>query len=291
MTAKEEMRFWQRSSGLLLDGDVDLAINRILRILGQGHRADRAWLIRYNRTFTHFWNTHEWVRAGESEHVTELQGMPVEMGAWLHESLLADRPVHLEDTRKMPRRARLLQAEFRRQKIESLLAVPIFHRGRLLLQIGFDTTRRRERWTDGEVALLRRVGCLFVRRLLMVPRRSVFEEEIEPGRGAVMHLQNSTKHSRVTLEEITHLTAQGDYSRVHLLGGGSDWDARSLKHWASELSGRRFVRVARSVIVNVACIEQLNRSGGVWRLEVRGVGGVIRVGRIYRAGLRQHLNF
>ena len=66
-------------------------------------------MIRYNRDFTHFWNTHEWTRGEVTKHVTELQGVPVEMGAWLHETLLKNEHLHIADTKKMPRRARVFR--------------------------------------------------------------------------------------------------------------------------------------------------------------------------------------
>ncbi len=291
MRAVDEAIFWRRTAALLLGASVDGGINRILRMLGEAHGADRAWLIRYDWGFTHFWNTHEWARGEASAYVGELQGIPVELAAWLHESLLNDRPVYLADTRKMPRRARALQAEFRRQGIKSLLAVPVFFRGRLALQIGYDTTRERASWTEEDVELLRRVGRLFARRLLAYSRAPAFAEGIKPGEPAVVHLQNASEHRGVGMAEITHLAAQGDYSRVHLLGGGTALDSRSLKHWESELSERQFVRVSRSVIVNFAYVEGLDRRGGAWRLAVREVEGAIAVGRSYRPGLRQRMDF
>ncbi|MGE9267929.1 MAG: hypothetical protein ACQKBY_07515, partial [Verrucomicrobiales bacterium] len=107
--AGDDEDFWYCFARVMLGADRDLAITRALGLLGRAHRADRAWLIRYNEAFTHFWNTHEWTGDGVSEHVGDLQGVPVDFAAWLHESLKVGRPVYIADPRKIPRRARAFQ--------------------------------------------------------------------------------------------------------------------------------------------------------------------------------------
>lgn len=290
-SGEEAGDFWHRSASLLLGLPADLAIRRLLGTLGRAHRADRAWMMRYNRAFTHFWNTYEWTRGGASAHVDELQGIPVEMGAWLHESLLEDRPVYIADTRRMPRRARALQAEFRRQGIRSLLSVPVFYRGRLAFQIGYDATRETQQWSEEEIAVLRRMGRLFALRLLTQASPTAFEEEVEETEIQAVRLQETAGHRKVLLERVTHLVAQGDYSRVHFADAPDLSGSRSLRHWESILPPQQFVRVSRSVIVNLGFVERLDRRGGSWKLELQGVEEPVAVGRPYRAALRQRVEF
>ncbi|MBB5352804.1 DNA-binding LytR/AlgR family response regulator [Haloferula luteola] len=287
MGNRDDKRFWYRCAHLLMRLPPDQAIPRILRSLGRAHRADRAWLLRYNRGFTHFWNAYEWTRGDATAHVEELQGIPVEMAAWLHERLLLDQPVQISDVAQMPRRARALQAEFRRQGITSLLSVPIFHRGRLAFQIGYDATQRSESWSDPEIDQLRQVGRLLALLLLSDPTR---DADPAPPVSQV-HLHQASRHHSLPLEEITHITALGDYSRVHFLDGRDLSDARSLRQWESELTPVRFLRINRSTIVNLLCLESLDRKGGAWKLSLRGLASSLSVGRPFRAALRQRLDF
>ena len=189
----DENEFLRYCGSLLLGLAADKAITRILTLLGRSHRADRAWLIRYNHDFTHLWNTHEWTRGETSKHITELQGVPVEIGAWLHEKLLKDEPVFIEDTKRMPRRAKALQSEFTRQRIRSLLSVPVFYKGRLMLQLGYDSTTANADWSDADVDLLRQVGRLFALRLLANPDPPSFQPDDEVQDSAPIHLQESPK--------------------------------------------------------------------------------------------------
>ena len=281
--------FLQRCGSLLLGLPADKAITRILASLGRANRANRAWMIRYNAEFTHFWNTHEWTRGETNKHVTELQGIPVEMGAWLHETLLENEHLHIADTRKMPRRARALQAEFLRQGIGSLLSVPVFYRGRMMLQIGYDTAAIGINWSDGEIALLRKVGRLFALRLLANPSGPAFQLQDAPVSAASIYLRDYGSHQKVPLDEINYITAQGDYSRMYFHEEREQSDARSLRYWESVLAPESFIRISRSVIVNLTCVERLDRRGGQWKLELRGVTEPLSVGRKYRANLFHRL--
>lgn len=285
----DEGDFLRHCGRLLLGFPADRAITRILATLGRAHGADRAWLIRYNHDFTHFWNTHEWTRAEMSRHVLDLQGVPVEMGAWLHETLLKDRPVYIEDSKRMPRRAKALQTEFLRQRIRSLLSVPVFYKGRLMFQIGYDASDSRAPWSEQEVRLLREVGRLIALRLLANPAPPAFHPDDGAQELASIYLQDSSVHRKGFLDQITHITADGDYSRIHLLGAGKTFDSRSLRYWESALSPRRFIRISRSAIVNLNSVESLDRRGGNWKLRLREVAEPLSVGRNYRIDLRHRL--
>src|SRR3546814_1288874 len=63
-------------------------------------------------------------------------------------STLFRSPVLVEDIDRLPRQARALQAEFRRQGNRSVLSVPVFHRRRLAALIGFDATRSEEHTSE-----------------------------------------------------------------------------------------------------------------------------------------------
>lgn len=281
---------WESCAALLLGLPADKAIQRILASLGRTHRADRAWMIRYNSGFTHFWNTHEWTRGKASRHVAELQGVPVEMGAWLHETLLKNEHVHIADTRKMPRRAKGLQSEFLRQGIRSLLSVPVFYKGKMMFQIGYDTTVKKETWTEEEVDLLRRVGRLFALRLLVDCAPVLLDVEDETVGSSFVRLKVDGSHHKAEIADISHINAQGDYSQFSFRDGRDLSDSRSLRYWESALSPRSFVRVSRSVIVNLNWIETLDRRGGAWKLHLQGRGGPIPVGRSYRTALMHKID-
>jgi DNA-binding LytR/AlgR family response regulator len=224
-----------------------------------------------------------------SQHVLDLQGVPVEMGAWLHESLLKNKHVLIKDSKRMPRRAKVLQSEFLRQGIYSLLSVPVFYRGKLMFQIGYDAAVAGFDWKETEIRLLREVGRLFALRLLAESVAPAFQPDEEAQELATILLRDSTVHKKGFLDQITHISADGDYSLIHFLGARKVSDSHSLRHWESALTPRRFIRVSRSAIVNLSCVETLDRRGGNWKLGLRGMAEPLPVGRNFRTNLRHRL--
>ena len=280
---------WREFAHCLLEREPDAAIVQILRELGQCHRADRAWLLRYNTAFTHFWNTHEWTAPGVPTFVKDLQGIPVEMGAFLHEKLEKDEAVHLRDVTRLPRRARAMAAEFIRQGIRSLLAVPVLWHGRLALQIGFDSVRRHITWPADAEEALREAGELIALRLL--PDREslvAVTREVEP---ALAHVREGSSITATATREIVWIESAGDYSQVHFRGGRTAMELRSLKTWENLLPRETFLRIHRAAIVNVDQIHQLTRAQGTWKIQLRDIPRLFPVGREHRALVRQHLGF
>jgi DNA-binding LytR/AlgR family response regulator len=267
----------------LLTPDADAGIMRILERFGESYGADRAWLLRYNAAFTHFWNTHEWARPGVKSFVNELQGIPVEMGAFLHEKLEKGEAVHLVDVTTLPRRASAMRAEFQRQGIRSLLAVPVLWQGRLALQIGLDANTLRAHWGAREEEALREAGRLIGLRLASTTLTTPAAPQA--------HIHDGADTLSVAPAEILWIESAGDYSAVHFRNGRSAMGLRSLTVWEQLLSREQFIRIHRTLIVNVSQIYQLTRAGGTWKVFLHGAARLFPVGRKHRALVRHHLGF
>lgn len=77
-----------------------------------------------------------------------------------------------------------------------------------------------------------------------------------------------TERRAVKIGEITRIEAYGEYSWVYWGKGETGALLRkSLKHWLAELPGEQFVRVRREAIVNLACLERIEKVG-VGRLQI-----------------------
>ncbi|MGE9268091.1 MAG: LytTR family transcriptional regulator DNA-binding domain-containing protein, partial [Verrucomicrobiales bacterium] len=178
-----------------------------------------------------------------------------------------------------------------RQGISTLLAVPVFHRGRLMMQIGFDTIGRKESWERWEIDRLRKAGRLIFSRWMMDSAGVL--EDFDQGDWASrkVQIENAARHENLSVQEITRISALGDYSRVVFANGREVADSRSLKHWESELLGQDYLRISRSLIVRISLIESLDRRGGAWKLKLENFPDWFPVGRPYRAALRHHLDF
>lgn len=281
---------WISIAGWLLQENVDEGLSHVLRLLGTCHGADRAWVIRYDDDFTHLWNTHEWAAPGVASFVTELQGIPVEAGAWMHDSLQREGRVFVPDVARMPRRARGLQTEFQRQGILSLLAVPVYRGERLAFQIGYDAVRRHRVWSEAVLAELKASAELIARCLENRGGSGRIPYPAFAPESRLFHLRIGAGSVAVPLSEILWIEADGDYTVVHTRGNRRITERRSVREWEGLLPKEDFIRVHRGAIVRIDGIARLERGGGQWQLEL-SEGAVLSVGRAYRPALRMQLGF
>lgn len=103
-------------------------------------------------------------------------------------------------------------------------------------------------------------------------------------------LQAGDRIRRVTVPEIAAIAAAGHYTRVYLAQEASLFILRGITSWAEQLPAPGFLRVDRSLIVNLARVRSLDLSpqnGG--RLTLDAVGGTLELGRAATTRLRAAL--
>lgn len=195
----------------------------------------------------------------------------------------------VEDVTKIPHRARALRAELMRQEIKSILSVPIFWEGKLVIQLGFDMVSRNRAWEEEVIADVVTAGELIGLRLFQAVSgaRVTFPpyDPVEP----LVYLTHDEGTFAVFRNEVIWVESQGNYTRVHLMDGRSVLELRSLRVWENQLPPERFVRIHRGALVNVAQLESLDRRGGDWKIRLRDRPDFLPVGRSYRAALRHHM--
>lgn len=277
---------WRSIGSYLIGQDVDEGVDRVLELLGRFHGADRAWVIRYDRDFGHFWNTHEWAEAGIHAFVQRLQGIPVAAGAWIHEWLERGEPVMVEDVKGLPRRARTMRSEWKRQGIRSKLAVPVRRGDRLAFQIGYDAVRRNRVWNPRQIRDLQDAAELIASGLERGSSRVPVDFDATSRVPPRVHLLKDSAAVAINTTAIDWIEAAGDYTIVHSHDGTRRTDGRGLKEWECLLSKHEFVRIHRSSIVRAAAIRQLDRGGGNWRVTLSEGGPALSVGRSHRGRLR-----
>jgi len=265
----------------MLTRDPDVAVNAMLARLGLLHDADRAWILMYDGTGTRFRNTHEWARGEVKPYVDELQFAPVSMILWLHRKLVRNEVVLVDDIDGMPRQARALRAEFKRQGNRSVLCVPLMFDGRLVGSIGYDAVREVRRWGEEVAGMLRVAGDLALLATRKHPPVSVHTGDIT--------LRDGKNFITARSEDIRRIEAARDYTVVRLADGRSCVELRGLNAWESMLPSSGFVRVSRSLIVNLGRVKRVER-GSAWAVTM-DCGAVFPIGRAYRHLLRQHASY
>jgi diguanylate cyclase (GGDEF)-like protein/PAS domain S-box-containing protein len=142
---------------LLREADFDHAMNRVLSIAGQGTDVDRAYVFEVsgrsesNRLCVSL--RHEWVRDGIGPQLgnPELYDVPFSDGFGRWDALFAAGRNVGGDVHDFPPDER---AFLEAQQIQSILAVPIVVDNRFWGFIGFDSVRRRKRWSSVEESVL-----------------------------------------------------------------------------------------------------------------------------------------
>lgn len=282
---------WKATARWLLQKDVDEGISHVLELFGNRHEADRAWLFRYNQEFTHLWNTHEWVASGVEPCADELQGIPVEVGAFMHESHFKRGRFIMEDVDLLPRRAQGLQVELKRQGIRSIVSFPVFREEKIAFQIGYDAVDSLRVWSEAEQGELKDVAGMIANSLWY--RGKVAPDPYPPfhPETRLVHLRVGAGSMAIPLLDIVWIEAAGDYTIVHSKGGRRTTDRRRLIEWEGLLPRAEFCRIHRRIIVRVKSISRFDREAGRWRLSLYGVEEPFAVGRAFRPVVRKQLGF
>jgi len=103
-------------------------------------------------------------------------------------------------------------------------------------------------------------------------------------------LKSGTGWRQFLPSEITAIHAAGSYSRTELCAGAPVWALRSLEDWDRLLPATGFVRLARSLIVNLGAVQHFavkNRDEAL--LYLRGTKTPVTLGRVAIRELRRAL--
>ena len=103
-------------------------------------------------------------------------------------------------------------------------------------------------------------------------------------------LERGSRTAFARVGSVAAITAEGDYSRVHTVGGESVLVHRSLADWAERLPPGSFVRVHRSAVVNLQHVLEVRRAtASTSHVAVRGVERPVEMSRRAAAALRRRL--
>jgi two-component system LytT family response regulator len=105
-----------------------------------------------------------------------------------------------------------------------------------------------------------------------------------------LFLRTAARDEFVRVASVTHITADGDFTRVATEDGRTRLAGRSLGEWEAQLPPSDFIRVHRSAIVNLRCVtkvEPLASQG--YRLHLRGAAAPVVMSRRYATRARRLL--
>ncbi len=142
----------------IASSETDAAIYRALARIGAFTAADRAYVFLYRDNQTRLDNTHEWCAQGITPQIDNLQGLRPDDIPWFSREILAGRPIHLPTLDHIPEHDAATRAVLEPQDVQSLLALPLSHRGQVIGFLGFDAVAAPRHWSEEDQSLLSLVG-------------------------------------------------------------------------------------------------------------------------------------
>jgi PAS domain S-box-containing protein len=130
-------------------------VKRSLEETGRFLGVDRAYLFLFSDDGRRFSSVAEWCAPGVRAESESLQEIPVEQLPWISGRLRRAELVSFRRLSELPAEAAAERREFQREGIQSLLNVPVYHAGKVVGFVGFDSVCDERTWTNEEVRILR----------------------------------------------------------------------------------------------------------------------------------------
>lgn len=153
----------------------DEKVRHMLDRIGLFFQVDRTYLFLFdheNNTMTY---THEWCNHGIEPQIGTIQDIPLSVFPWWMGQLKNNKAVYIEDVSKLPAAAGAEKEQLDRQKVKSLISIPIEGSGNVQGFLGMDSTVSFRKWSDDYIKLLEILANLVADGLIKIKT----EKEIE----------------------------------------------------------------------------------------------------------------
>ncbi|MEW6364693.1 MAG: CHASE domain-containing protein [Acidobacteriota bacterium] len=138
--------------------EIDDGIARALQAMGAFSGVGRCYVFQNRKGESAMDNTHEWCAEGVQPQKDKLQGVPHDAIPWWMDKLGRFEAIHVPRVADLPSEAAAEKEMLRAQGIQSLIVVPMVHRGSLMGFLGFDSVERECSWLEEDIRLLNMTG-------------------------------------------------------------------------------------------------------------------------------------
>lgn len=151
---------------LIKTKNVELSIKKILASLGESFNADRAFILqkRYKKEFFDF--ISEWHKEGLTPLVTQTKPVAVSKFPFWKELTESARPIVVSDARQFSSLTKTVLKNLKIKAPKSFIAVPIFHKNKLVGTVGLFSSKKVTSWDSVDVNILQAVGETIIISLL-----------------------------------------------------------------------------------------------------------------------------
>ena len=100
-------------------------------------------------------NTHEWCARGIEPHIDRLKGLPIDNYSWSLIRIRKGENIYIPRVKDLPPEAQSEKEKFEKERIQSVVSVPIIREKRAVGFVGFDSEKDEKVWSEDSIMLLR----------------------------------------------------------------------------------------------------------------------------------------
>lgn len=145
--------------------DIDILIDRALRVIGKFIGADRGYVFILSDDRTMVRVSHEWCDEGVSPETVDITRLPFGDYPMIAEGLAGREAVQIPSVDNLPDEHASLRALLQRGGAKSVIALPMILREEAIGFLEFETIRAERSWPEETVTLLRILGEILVNAL------------------------------------------------------------------------------------------------------------------------------
>jgi len=154
--------------------NVEIKTDSILNKSGKFFKADKCFIFLFSPDGKELTSVNEWYADGIKPIYDSVINIPmVRMPWWLKQSMLK-KTVSISNLDNLPQEASADKKEFKRQRIKSLLSIPIINNDSTIGLFGFTTFREEKKWTNEDIELFQVLANVISEAQLKVS----FEKEL-----------------------------------------------------------------------------------------------------------------
>ncbi len=174
----------------------------VLTVIGETLNLCRTYIFEYSETTDTIRNTQVWCKKGVSSNKEFLQDIPVSIMSFLMVILKMEKIFNFSNIEDIPDKSTV---EFlRQQNVLSILAIPLFVKGKFSGFISFSDCSKQRKWETNDIEFLLSIS----RIIIAVGERKMAEEELknslEELHRLTQHVQKVKEEERVTIARELH---------------------------------------------------------------------------------------
>ncbi|MHA1725734.1 MAG: GAF domain-containing sensor histidine kinase, partial [Promethearchaeota archaeon] len=166
------------SSNFLKSKNIDLMINKALKLMGRYTKSSRSFLFLIEKDFKIMHNTHEWCAPLVKSKKDEFQQFSTDKFFWCLEQLRMGKTIKIFNKRDIPFRDNSIKEFLKQRNSNSILIYPIKIDENLMGFIGLEKIKERENWTHKDFMLLNHCSNIIGNAILRENFSKKLEKEV-----------------------------------------------------------------------------------------------------------------